>query len=35
MGAIIPGELPKVLVKPIKVAAKSGAISTCVELNPG
>ncbi|KAH9494272.1 hypothetical protein DERF_014967 [Dermatophagoides farinae] len=33
-GTINPGILPILFVKPINVPAKSGAISTCVELNP-
>ena len=33
-GTTKPGTLPKLLVNPIKTPAKSGAISTCVELKP-
>ncbi|KAH9413205.1 hypothetical protein DERP_006891 [Dermatophagoides pteronyssinus] len=33
-GTINPGILPILFVKPINVPAKSGAISTCVELKP-
>jgi len=34
IGAKKPGNVAKVLVMPIRVAAKSGDISTCVEFNP-